>query len=250
MHACEIADTLDIATVIAPRHAGVLSALGMLLADVTKDYSLTVLRPAARRDARRAARPLRAAGRAGATRISRPKASAAIARASNARSTSATSASPTRSPCRSRHGYRADVRRAASADLRLRQSTPRRRGRQPAGQGDRRHRASRRCRADGSTRPLPRARAVGAPHRRGSAGDAMPMAVYPTRRSARRHGRRRARADRRTASDDGHHASVQIPRRRAATSSRRDGLAPSPARRAGLADAPTTAPRDAAHRRR
>jgi N-methylhydantoinase A/oxoprolinase/acetone carboxylase beta subunit len=47
MHACEIADTLDIATVIAPRYAGVLSALGMLLADVTKDYSLTVLRRAA-----------------------------------------------------------------------------------------------------------------------------------------------------------------------------------------------------------
>jgi N-methylhydantoinase A/oxoprolinase/acetone carboxylase beta subunit len=47
MHACEIADTLDISTVIAPRHAGVLSALGMLLADVTKDYSQTVLRRAA-----------------------------------------------------------------------------------------------------------------------------------------------------------------------------------------------------------
>jgi N-methylhydantoinase A/oxoprolinase/acetone carboxylase beta subunit len=45
MHACEIADTLDIATVIAPRHAGVLSALGMLLADVTRDYSHTVLCP-------------------------------------------------------------------------------------------------------------------------------------------------------------------------------------------------------------
>jgi N-methylhydantoinase A/oxoprolinase/acetone carboxylase beta subunit len=45
MHACEIADTLDIATVIAPRHAGVLSALGMLLADVTRDYSHTVLQP-------------------------------------------------------------------------------------------------------------------------------------------------------------------------------------------------------------
>ena len=41
MHACEIADTLDIATVLVPRHPGVLSALGMLLADVTKDYSLT-----------------------------------------------------------------------------------------------------------------------------------------------------------------------------------------------------------------
>lgn len=44
MHACEIADTLEIGTVIVPRFAGVLSALGMLLADVTKDYSTTVLR--------------------------------------------------------------------------------------------------------------------------------------------------------------------------------------------------------------
>src|SRR5262245_38307584 len=32
MHACEIAETLDIGTVIAPKTAGVLSALGMLLA--------------------------------------------------------------------------------------------------------------------------------------------------------------------------------------------------------------------------
>ena len=43
MHACEIAATLEISTVIVPRYAGVLSALGMLLADVTKDYSATVL---------------------------------------------------------------------------------------------------------------------------------------------------------------------------------------------------------------
>ena len=43
MHACEIADKLDIATVVVPRQAGVLSALGMLLADVTKDYSQTIL---------------------------------------------------------------------------------------------------------------------------------------------------------------------------------------------------------------
>jgi len=47
MHACEIAETLNITTVIAPRDAGVLSALGMLLADVTKDYSQTVLKPVA-----------------------------------------------------------------------------------------------------------------------------------------------------------------------------------------------------------
>jgi N-methylhydantoinase A/oxoprolinase/acetone carboxylase beta subunit len=46
MHACEIADTLDVATVIVPRHAGVLSALGMLLAEVTRDYSQSVLRRA------------------------------------------------------------------------------------------------------------------------------------------------------------------------------------------------------------
>ncbi|WP_263368059.1 hydantoinase B/oxoprolinase family protein [Edaphobacter bradus] len=45
MHACEIADTLAIGTVIVPEHGGVLSALGMLLADVRRDYSQTVLRP-------------------------------------------------------------------------------------------------------------------------------------------------------------------------------------------------------------
>ena len=44
MHACEIAGTLEIATVIVPRYAGVLSALGMLLADVTRDYSHSILR--------------------------------------------------------------------------------------------------------------------------------------------------------------------------------------------------------------
>jgi N-methylhydantoinase A/oxoprolinase/acetone carboxylase beta subunit len=43
MHACEIAERLQIPTVIVPRYAGVLSALGMLLADVTKDYSSSVL---------------------------------------------------------------------------------------------------------------------------------------------------------------------------------------------------------------
>lgn len=43
MHACEIAETLDIATVIVPKYAGVLSALGMLLADVTRDYSQSIL---------------------------------------------------------------------------------------------------------------------------------------------------------------------------------------------------------------
>jgi N-methylhydantoinase A/oxoprolinase/acetone carboxylase beta subunit len=46
MHACEIADALDMKTVVVPRQAGVLSALGMLVADVTKDYSASVLRRA------------------------------------------------------------------------------------------------------------------------------------------------------------------------------------------------------------
>ncbi len=44
MHACEIADTLEIGTVLVPEHAGVLSALGMLLADVRKDYTQTILK--------------------------------------------------------------------------------------------------------------------------------------------------------------------------------------------------------------
>lgn len=46
MHACEIADAMQIETVMVPRYAGVLSALGMLVADVTKDYSASVLKPA------------------------------------------------------------------------------------------------------------------------------------------------------------------------------------------------------------
>ncbi len=43
MHACEIADALEMKTVIIPQQAGVLSALGMLMADVTKDYTASVL---------------------------------------------------------------------------------------------------------------------------------------------------------------------------------------------------------------
>jgi N-methylhydantoinase A/oxoprolinase/acetone carboxylase beta subunit len=44
LHACELAQSLDIRTVIVPEHAGVLSALGMLLADYTKQYSRALLR--------------------------------------------------------------------------------------------------------------------------------------------------------------------------------------------------------------
>lgn len=45
LHACDLAASLDINTVLVPQHAGVLSALGMLLADVAKDYSASVLQP-------------------------------------------------------------------------------------------------------------------------------------------------------------------------------------------------------------
>ena len=61
MHACEIAEQLQISTVIIPRYAGVLSALGMLVADVTKDYSASVLQPSASltiTDLQRACAPL------------------------------------------------------------------------------------------------------------------------------------------------------------------------------------------------
>ena len=44
MHACSLARKLRIPAVIVPRNAGVLSALGMLLSDTIKDYSLSVLK--------------------------------------------------------------------------------------------------------------------------------------------------------------------------------------------------------------
>ncbi len=61
MHACEIARRLELPSVVVPRHAGVLSALGMLVADVVRDYSASVLRPSAElsaRDLDRALAPL------------------------------------------------------------------------------------------------------------------------------------------------------------------------------------------------
>ncbi|MEP7355711.1 MAG: hydantoinase/oxoprolinase family protein, partial [Anaerolineales bacterium] len=45
LHACELAQRLSIPRVLVPRVPGVLSALGMLVADLTQDYSVTVLRP-------------------------------------------------------------------------------------------------------------------------------------------------------------------------------------------------------------
>jgi N-methylhydantoinase A len=43
LHACEMAEDLGIGTVLAPRLAGALSALGMLLADRVRDYALGAL---------------------------------------------------------------------------------------------------------------------------------------------------------------------------------------------------------------
>lgn len=47
LHACLLAHALGIRTVLIPQHSGVLSALGMLLADVIKDYSASILQPTA-----------------------------------------------------------------------------------------------------------------------------------------------------------------------------------------------------------
>jgi N-methylhydantoinase A len=42
-HACELAAALDIRTVLVPRHPGVLSAMGVAIADVSKEFSRTVM---------------------------------------------------------------------------------------------------------------------------------------------------------------------------------------------------------------
>ena len=43
MHACDLASSMAIPNIIIPNNAGVLSALGLLVADVAKDFSQTVL---------------------------------------------------------------------------------------------------------------------------------------------------------------------------------------------------------------
>lgn len=47
LHACELAGALGIARILVPLHPGVLSALGLLVADVVRDYVQTLLRPLA-----------------------------------------------------------------------------------------------------------------------------------------------------------------------------------------------------------
>ena len=51
LHACETGGRSAHPRVLIPPHPGVLSALGMVLADVVKDYSQTVMLPAAAADA-------------------------------------------------------------------------------------------------------------------------------------------------------------------------------------------------------
>ncbi len=53
LHACELAAALRIPRVLVPPHPGILSALGMILADVVKDYSQTVMLPAGETTAER-----------------------------------------------------------------------------------------------------------------------------------------------------------------------------------------------------
>jgi len=43
LHACELAGRLSMKKVLVPKNAGVLSALGMTVADIVKDYSRSVL---------------------------------------------------------------------------------------------------------------------------------------------------------------------------------------------------------------
>ncbi|MDP6279090.1 MAG: hydantoinase/oxoprolinase family protein, partial [Nitrospinota bacterium] len=52
MHAVSLARVLNIPTVVVPNNPGILSARGMLTADVAKDYSRTVLLPAEAADKR------------------------------------------------------------------------------------------------------------------------------------------------------------------------------------------------------
>ncbi len=43
LHACDLANRLSMKRILVPKHAGVLSAIGMTVADVVKDYSKSIL---------------------------------------------------------------------------------------------------------------------------------------------------------------------------------------------------------------
>ena len=176
MHACEIAERLDIGTVIVPRHAGVLSALGMLVADV--DAGLLGERAAARatscrsRELERRFAPLVAQARArarGAKGSARPR--AAIERAARRALRRAVVRDHA---CRSTPSYRAGVRPRARPAVRLRESDAADRGRERPRDAPRASPTSRRCRSSRparASRPRPAARPPGAVRRpRGDGG--------------------------------------------------------------------------------
>jgi len=62
LHACELAEALSIPTVVLPAHPGALSAFGILVSDVVKDFSHTVLWRLGDDSSRRAARETGQAG--------------------------------------------------------------------------------------------------------------------------------------------------------------------------------------------
>ena len=67
LHACEVAESLGIPRVLVPTRPGVLSAMGMTVAEVSRDYSMTVMlsgSPLPLDEARRAADGLIRQGRA------------------------------------------------------------------------------------------------------------------------------------------------------------------------------------------
>ncbi len=66
LHAADLARLLGIPRVLVPRHPGILSAMGMLLSDIIKDYSLTVMlrEDASAEEIRSLFRPLEDRGRA------------------------------------------------------------------------------------------------------------------------------------------------------------------------------------------
>ncbi len=51
LHACELAESLGVRKILVPRHPGVLSALGLLMADVSDDASLALISPLAQLEA-------------------------------------------------------------------------------------------------------------------------------------------------------------------------------------------------------
>lgn len=47
LHACQLAEALGVTRILVPRYPGILCALGLLVADVTQDYSQTIMLPLA-----------------------------------------------------------------------------------------------------------------------------------------------------------------------------------------------------------